>query len=184
MVRNTESTLYSKNWPDAPSQSPGMWERCGAGSGAGCRKSPVSPGCCGSQSIWHKMADLVYRQILPVYCSPRFRCGRMVCSGSSPEGGLWDDMPTAGIGRMISVSRAEGNLLLSAAGCVLLLCGICFGRFRRSLRPQSWCRMSAQRCSGSAGSRLCTRAMIAADSCAGTGSPWKWLLHAQLQEGI
>jgi len=130
------------------------------------------------------MADLVYRQILPLYSSARIHRSRIARCECSPEGGLWDDMPTAGIGRTISVSRAEGNLLLSAAGCVLLRCGICFGRFRRSLCPQSWRRMSAKHCSGSAGSRLCTRAMIAADSCAGTGSPWKWLLHAQLQEGI
>lgn len=27
MICNPETTLYSKNWPDAPSQSPGMWER-------------------------------------------------------------------------------------------------------------------------------------------------------------
>jgi hypothetical protein len=80
MVCNPETTLYSKNWPDAPSQSPGMWERG--------EPVVVAPGCCTSESIWHKMADLVYRQILPLYSSARFHRGRMVCDESSPEGGL------------------------------------------------------------------------------------------------
>jgi hypothetical protein len=96
-------------------------------------KVPVSPGCCVQKSIWHKMADLVYRQILPLYASARFHRRRMAGDEGGPEGGLWDDQPTAGTGRTISVSCAEGNLLLSVAGCVLLRFGNCSGRSRPPL---------------------------------------------------
>ena len=54
----------------------------------------------------------------------------------------------------------------------------------RRCRSQYRRWMSAQRRSGDAGFPATCTVEIAANSCAGTGSPWMWLPNAQLQEGI